>query len=304
MSGNSEFTADSYTFTGEHEFYDEGNGTWRIEFLASGTLVVNMDVDIDVYCVGGGGGGGRCQWGDYYGGTCGGGGGGGGYTSTVGSVSISANTAYSIDVGSGGPAPSLTTYDSMGGAPGSNGGASTAFNISANGGIGGSQTQGTYNGGHKGQAGGNGGSGGGGGSCYGYAKYGAVDGASDGGSPSETKTYNGAQAALTASGQGRTTRDFGEYAGTLRCGGGGGAGGRFRVSGNEQGQPAGVGGNGGGGNGGRWYDGVYTVGTDGETNYGGGGGGGLCTGSANATNVSRVNGRAGGSGIVIIRSHR
>lgn len=48
----------SYTYTGDHEFVDDGNGNWRVKLKSSGTLVFPSlgawDGKLDVFCVGGG----------------------------------------------------------------------------------------------------------------------------------------------------------------------------------------------------------------------------------------------------------
>ena len=112
-------------------------------------------------------------------------GGGSGYTTTVNSVQLTANTEYSIVIGAGGTAKN-------------NGGKSTAFEATAKGGYAGS-------GAASDAKGGNGGSGGGGG-----GSEGGIDGANGGG-------YKG------GTGQGTTTREFGESTGDLYATGGGGS---------------------------------------------------------------------------------
>ena len=112
--------------------------------------------------------------------------------------------------------------------------------------------------------GGDGGSGGG----SGFAK-----GGSDGRDGEKLGNY------IAGSGQGTTTREFGEENGRLYAGGGGG--------GSTTSTAPGSGGDGGGG------DGAYNkTGSDGQPNTGGGGGGGGSTASS------------GGSGIVVIRNAR
>lgn len=113
-------------------------------------------------------------------------GGGSGYTTTVNSVQLTANTEYSIVVGAGGTAKN-------------NGGNSTAFGTTAKGGRVGSGSASSAKGGNGGSGGGgrNGGEGG-------------VDGANGGGTNGGT-------------GQGTTTREFGESTGDLYATGGGSA---------------------------------------------------------------------------------
>ena len=250
-------TVPVFTYTGNYTIIDEGEEGWQIQFLDSGTLnFTELDSLIDVWLVGGGGGsGGR----DY------GGGGGGGYTQYGGSISPVLGTNYSIVVGAGGVGTS--TANSSGG----KGGSSTAFGFTAEGGYGGQYNSGFY--------GGNGGSGGGAGRTTVGNGRGGSNG-SNGYTDSETNTFAG-------TGQGKSTRDWGRYSGTLRSGGGGG--GSRLTSPN-------VGGDGGGGDGG--YGSASATGvapTNGWDNYGGGAGGNA-TYKAVAAN--------GGTGIVIIRNHR
>lgn len=88
--------------------------------------------------------------------------------------------------------------------------------------------------------------------------------------------YGNQETRSFGTGQGTTTRAFGETDGTLYAGGGGGY----------------SGGAGGGGNGDSWAGG----GTDGGANTGGGGGG-----AAAFSGVQYRRGHCGGSGIAIIR---
>ncbi|WP_024292864.1 glycine-rich domain-containing protein [Lacrimispora indolis] len=120
--------------------------------------------------------------------------------------------------------------------------------------------------------GGNGGSGGG---AAGYDWGG--NGGSNGGNGSGGSEGGG------GAGQGTTTRAFGESSNTLYAGGGGG--GAYVTNGS--------GGSGGGGAGGDVYDGWAVAGT---ANTGGGGGGG----AQHGTDASNA-GKAGGSGICIVR---
>ena len=151
------------------------------------------------------------------------------------------------------------------------GGDTSAFGKVVNGGAcGGIAPTGTAGG-----AGGNGGSGGGGGGRHGYK---GANGGSDGDNGGSTSG-----AASDGSGQSTTTREFGEATGKLYAGGGGGGGGYLS---------GGTGGSGGGGNGASFEEGkAATGGTD---NTGGGGGG----------SSTKINGAAGGSGIVCIRLHK
>lgn len=236
---------------GAYEWIDDEYGNWRIKFLSSGILrftkLGNAKKGIEVFCVGGGGGGSNGDIVVIYGG-----GGGGGYTNTK-TVLVQKDTDYEIVVGAGSANNSRKS-----------GGMSSAFGVQAVGGDGGLN-----------MTGGNGGSGGGGGTRVRYdtddgtrAGYGG-DGGSDGnnGSPGRDgwQGNNGAG----GTGQGTTTREFGETEGELYAGGGAGRG--YHGSGT-----AGAGGGGGP--------------SQSATNNTGGGGGG--------------SGGNGGSGIVVIRNAR
>lgn len=239
----------AYIYTGDHILIDDQSGNWRIKFLSSGTLTFTSlnSTTIDVFCVGGGGSGGGQGFG-----------GGGGYTTTA-TVNVTIGTDYQIIIGAGGI--------SVAGNPrnkGNDGEASSAFGIIANGGQGGKSwfQQGAGDGS-------NGGSGGG--ATGGKNAFPNTDGGTGG-----TNGSNGGASQYWAggTGQGTTTREFGESNGDIYAGGGGGWG-----------SIVGLGGNGGGGAG---------NGTSGNNNTGGGGG------AASDTTPTG----AGGSGIVIIRNAR
>ena len=201
-------SAPKFTYTGTYEYIDDGGGNWRIKFLTSGVLTWPKDMLVDVFLVGAGGGGKSDSVS---------GGGGSGYTKTVKSVAIAKNAKYTIEIGVSG--------ESI------NGGNTSAFGVTAEGGKKGGSTFGN---------GGNGGSGGGG-----FNAAGGIDGANG----STNSLYRG------GTGQGTTTREFGESTGDLYASGGSG------VSGGA---------------------------TAGADNTGDGG----------------DNGKAGGSGIVVIRKHK
>ena len=173
-----------YTYTGNHQMLDDGNGHWRIKFLSSGVLEwLSPDTEIDVFLVGGGGSGSA-------------GGGGGGYTQTHKKQILEKNQRVQVYVGAGGEDGS--------------GGTSYYGNLYAQGG-----TSTRSNG-----IGGDGGSGGGGGE-RGSDPYNpsgtAGRGGSDGGNGEDLSSYS-----YGGRGQGRTTREFGEPEGALYSGGGGG----------------------------------------------------------------------------------
>ena len=236
---------------------DDDAGNWRIKFKESGTfnMLFPSKSTIDLFIVGGGGGGGK---GFTY---SGGGGGGGGYTNTIANISISANNDYTITIGAGG-------------ATGVDGGTTTAFLQSVNGGK-----KGEISGGGGPGGGGAGGSGGGHGTMI-----------STGGKGGE----NGSDGISGAKGQVTTTREFGLIDGTLYSGGGGGGSGK---TGDKVGSP-GAGGAGGGGKGGSSSS---PSGQNGGKNTGGGGGGG---GGIGGGTPSYKDGGTGGSGIAVIRNAR
>ena len=167
------------SYAGSKTVIDDGDGNWRIKFLTSETLTFLKDPgDIDLFLVGGGGGGG------WFGGA------GGGYTNTVSSITPSVGVGYPIVIGAGGAA-------SVGGT-GSQGGSTSAFNNSVDGGYGGEQTYG---------GGGQGGSGGGASNAL---------GGTDGADGADQGSYAGGD------GQGTTTKEFAETTGTLYSTGGNG----------------------------------------------------------------------------------
>lgn len=252
------FKITDYTYTGLSLFIDDGvinnKKSFRIKFLTSGTFTSSKKVVIDCFLVGGGGGGrslaNACQSG-----------GGGGYTGTYTNITLNANQAYSIVIGGGG-------------AVNAGGGTTTGFGYSKSGGY--SGNSGTYT--WDGVRGGYGGSGGG--SSGDYSGSVAKPGGAGGSNGSNGYTYTGVLDSST--GQGTTTREFGDASGDLYSGGGGG--GAYNNT-----QPGGNGGSGGGGRGGG-----STGATTATANSGGGGGGGIRNGG----------GTAGGSGILIIRNTR
>lgn len=228
-------TVPIFTYTGSYELVDDNdavisnpnswNGHWKIRFLTSGTLRITSLkglTHIDAFLVGGGGGTDTTANRP--------GGGGGGYTVTAKKIAITANTNYTITIGSGG----------VGAA---DGGSTTAFGKTANGGK-----MGVW------RNGGDGGSGGGGGSNEWNIAGGA--GGSDG-----SDALGGGEGgnACKGKGQGTTTREFGET-GKLYSGGGGGRGASAG---------GGKGGSGGGGKGGTGSG----SGASGTANTGGGAGG-------------------------------
>lgn len=222
----------AYTYTGSATLIDDGSYRWRIKFLTSGTLTFSsLGNSSGIDVFLVGGGGGTYEKGS----SAASGGGGGGYTNTGTDVAVSTGTAYTITVGAGGTS-------------GADGGTTSAFGLSASGGKGVSGST----------SGGNGGSGG--------AAYYAASGGSNGGNGGNGGNGEG----KGGTGQGTTTREFGETSGTLYAGGGACAVG------------TGSGGSGGGG----------SSQASASANTGGGAGG------------SNENAHSGGSGIVVIRNHQ
>ena len=206
---------------------------------------------MDAFAVGGGGLGSSSD----YSNKTGGGGGGGGYTKTVKGIAITPGQTLACTVGPG-------ATSSVNGNPSTIVRNGTTL-ISAGGGKG---IQ-------KSSSGSDGGSGGGCGNSSGDGYAGGSDGRDGGGG-----LYVG-------SGQGSTTRAFGEPSGTLYAPGGGGGAGK-----NGSG---GAGGSGGGGKGGN----LSSNGSNGSANTGGGGGGG----GMYAYGMYESQGGSGGSGIILLR---
>lgn len=120
--------APNFTYTGEYEFVNENSSDWKVRFLTSGTLTFVDDVmPIDVFLVGGGAGGGGPYVGDE-GKSTAGGAGGPGYNNTVKNVSVTAGTEYNIVIGAGGTAGAYSKA-------GTDGGVTSAFGESVNGGV-------------------------------------------------------------------------------------------------------------------------------------------------------------------------
>ena len=244
-----------FTYTGDYTEREDG----VVELRSSGNITFPKAQRIDIFCVGGGGAGGT----RYYTHAVGCGGGAGGFTKTAKRQTVSGT--YEVTIGAGG-AVTGTGYRSGAGSASSFGEI-----VSANGGDGGRNSESS----DYGSNGGNGGSGGGAGGNT-TSGVGGSDGSDGGNSES--------QYATGGTGQGTTTREFGESAGKLYSGGGGGG---IRST---QGT---AGGDGGGGNGAYILVTGNVKAQNGTANTGGGGGGGFGNPSGYAG--------AGGSGIVCIR---
>lgn len=189
-----------FTYSGTYDVEVDENKNWKIYFLDTGTLIFSKlgsaKDGIDVFVVGGGAGGGpsTTKINTYV--TTKGAGGAGGRTSTANNVSVTKGTPYTITVGAGG---AIST----------NGGVTSAFGFSVD-----QATSGdAWNGG-------NGGSGGGAGINDSKTDItaGGTDGSNGADNPRDTSNYKG------GTGQGTTTREFGETTGTLYSTGGNGGG--------------------------------------------------------------------------------
>ena len=241
-----------------HTFRNVGNSTFTIESL--GDVSANNEVEY-LLVAGGGGGGGNLS----------GGGGGGGFV--TGTVSVSSEQDYTVQVGGGGSAVSGIQTGRRGGTGGNSG----AFGITALGGGGGGGGTGT-------RTGNPGGSGGG---ASGYSSF----------------SNGGAATQPTSSSGGFGTRGGNAGTGNNYPGGGGGGAGAQGQDITSSGQRGGQGGNGrqsnidgnnyyySGGGGGGSYTGSNGGGNGG---LGGGGGGGTNAGSAGSGGTGGiVNGGAG-----------
>ena len=186
-----------FTYTGDYTLLDDGDKNWRIKLLTSGTLTFEKSPGtIDVFLVGGGAGGGPSTTNINQYVTTKGAGGGGGRTKTVKNILVEKGEPYTITVGAGG---AIST----------DGGVSSAF--------GNSVTVATAGGAWNG---GNGGSGGGAGCNNGksHANAGGTDGNNGADDASDSANYKG------GTGQGTTTKEFGESNGDLYSTGGDGGG--------------------------------------------------------------------------------
>lgn len=255
-----------FTYTGDYVVRKDG----VVELLTSGTIVFLEPKVIDLFMVGGGGAGGSDARNTIVG--CGGG--GGGYTRTVRNYSVTPNTQHNVIIGAGAEASRTVDKPASG---------STSFGDFSV--VGGGSVQLNRSSSADYTVGASGGSGGGGGL---YSKSTGGEGGSDGGSGGLGSGTGG----LPASGQGFTTREFGEPDGKLYAGGGGG--GTYI----EAQSPVYAMGGAGGGGAGAWGAGANRTqeAGAGETNTGGGGGGGVGVGG-----VANIIGGSGGSGIVCFR---
>ena len=183
----------SFTYTGSYQAIDDGHGNWRIKFLSSGTLTfknLKSGKDgIDVFLVGGGGATNDSRYVQWYGI----GYGGAGYTLTQKNISATKGTAYEITVGAAQQASSAFGYTA---AKGGNGSAS--YSTFYDGMI---------------VHGGSGGTGG-------VAALSASGGHYTNGANAPSSSGQGYNCS-GGSGQGTTTREFGDEDGDLYADGGG-----------------------------------------------------------------------------------
>ena len=266
--------APKFTYTGNYNERDDG----VIELLTSGTITFLSPTVIDIFCVGGGGAGGNCAYtSSAYSNPIAGGGGAGGHTATVRKQKVS--NSYGVIVGAGAVATNDVTplaggASSFGSLVTARGGNSVPYNNQAN----------TVTGGA------NGGSGGG----SGRISVSSVEctGGSDGGNGLPATSGSSGSYLAGGTGQGTTTKEFGEITGKLYAGGGGG--GSYIYSNQADYCIGGAGGGGAGGWKGYSERLVQNAGA-GSANTGGGGGGGAQYESY------RAEAGSGGSGIVCFR---
>lgn len=246
-----------FTYNGTYKT-DADDEYWYIYLLSSGTLSFKKDKSsYDVFAVAGGAGGNGGT--DIFGGA----GGASGRTLTLKNLSAAADQAYEIVVGLGGSGGAAHGFASPGGA-------TIAFGATVAGGT-------VDTSGFTSQPGGSIGGSGGGTGAYKNLSWTAGKGGADGANGS-----SGSGSWAAGSGQGTTTRAFGDTDGVLYASGGGGGGFTGVASGAAGGDDtAGTGGTNG-------------AGGDAQPNTGSGGGGGYGASTAYA-------GGAGADGVVIIR---
>lgn len=179
---------------GTYQVTVDSDGDWKIRLLYSGVFTPLKNMTIDAFLVGAGGGKGILYSG----------GGGSGYTTTKRSVTLTAGTAYQVTIGAAG-----VNGNGMGNAA-SDGGSTSAFGATAEGGKASASGSSSSR-----KPGGDGGSGGGGYNASGSnGTKSAAAGGTNGSSGTTSTTAGG-------TGQGTTTREFGETDGDLYASGGG-----------------------------------------------------------------------------------
>ncbi len=300
-----------FAFTYSGSYATEGNleGNFVIRFKTSGTLKITSlgmtSGKFDIFGVGGGSGGNGSRYGDSVYTAAGG---AGGFTKTIKSKSLT-TTSYTITIGAGGAGGTgdigkydTPTNDIFGGS----GGKSSFGSILS---VDGATDTNIKNDPSYYFYPRSGGTAGGWGSWVGA--NGSREGRSEGDSQqSDTERYGG-------TGQGTTTREFGESGGKLYAGGGGGGSHLSLRSGDTKylmwntyrggsgGGGAGAGGSGSSTNAKDTPTHTYAVAGTVNTGSGGGGGGAYAHGAASSgSRVDYTPGAAGGSGIVCIRNAR
>lgn len=267
-----------FTYSGQCQVIDdstEAYNEWRIKFLTSGILKFTANIAVDIFLVGGGGGGAGYVTNSNTTALVCSGGGGGGYTKTLNNITLNKNVSYSIVIGNGGVKGDKSVNGNIHGNYGNPGGNTSISEItdgSVNGGIGGGGPIPTSDNTIHPVSGGDGGSGGGSGYMSSLRNTSATR------STRATNGNNGTKCNVTGTamglgtpgtGQGSTTKEFGDNGATSYSMGGASGG----------------------------SDASYGV-----VNNSGNGGDGLCHSGSNiygsGYNVD------GSSGILIIRKHK
>lgn len=212
-----------FTYSGDCQVIDdstEAYNEWRIKFLTSGTLKFTANIAVDIFLVGGGGGGAGHVTNGSNNLLCSGGG-GGGYTKTLNNITLNKNVSYSIVIGNGGVKGDKSVKGNIHGNYGNPGGNTSISEItdgSVTGGIGGGGPIPTGDSSSHPVNGGNGGSGGG----SGYSPIGTKIKSANR-STRATDGNNGTKCNATGTvvsfgtpgtGQGSTTKEFGDNGAT------------------------------------------------------------------------------------------
>ena len=220
MTGTPALNKD-FTYSGQCQVIDdstEAYNEWRIKFLTSGTLKFTANIAVDIFLVGGGGGGAGHATNSNNNSLLGTGGGGGGYTKTLNNITLNKNVSYSIVIGNGGVKGDKSVKGNIHGNYGNPGGNTSISEIaegSVAGGIGGGGPIPTGDSSSMPLKGGDGGSGGGSGF------FGIVSSATR--STRATNGNNGTKCnangtvmnwGTPGTGQGSTTKEFGDNGAT------------------------------------------------------------------------------------------
>ena len=232
MTGTPALNKD-FTYSGQCQVIDdstEAYNEWRIKFLTSGTLKFTANIAVDIFLVGGGGGGAGHVTNSNDNNLFCSGGGGGGYTKTLNNITLNKNVSYSIVIGNGGVKGDKSVlgnkYGNYGN-PGGNTSISEITNGSVNGGIGGGGPIPTGDSSYP-INGGNGGSGGGSGYLNASKSISATRStrATDGNNGTKCNVLGTVMGWGTpGTGQGSTTKEFGDNGATSYSMGGASGGG-------------------------------------------------------------------------------